>query len=107
MEKEALDKPEPEQKPEGPTGFPQELGDSEKPGLSRRKVLLVGLATTPVVFSLFSKSAFARNNIGCSVATSIMNGTSLHPEVDHDRVQGWVEQNYEKYQEECGNSTPY
>ena len=71
---------------------------SDQPGLSRRKVLLVGLATTPVIFSLFSKSAFSGNgNITCSVATSIFNGTSLHPEVD----RGWVSRKYEDFQDRC------
>jgi len=52
---------------------------TSKPEISRRKVLLVGLATTPVIFSLFSRSAYSNDLLDCSVVTSILNITSLHP----------------------------
>jgi hypothetical protein len=46
--------------------------------LSRRRALLAGLAATPVMLTIFGRSAFAQP-LNCSVARSVIAGTSLHP----------------------------
>ena len=66
-----------------------------KPEISRRKILLVGLATTPVILSLFSKSAYSGWDKTCSVATSMKAGTSLHQNLD------WDQQDESKYNNKC------
>src|SRR4030095_5697933 len=44
----------------------------------RRRALLAGLAATPVMLTIFGRSAFGQP-INCSVAQSVIAGTSLHP----------------------------
>jgi hypothetical protein len=55
-----------------------DLDASAAARLSRRRTLLAGLAATPVVLTIFGRSAFAQP-INCSVAQSVIAGTSLHP----------------------------
>jgi hypothetical protein len=54
------------------------LDANEAGRVSRRRALLAGLAATPVMLTIFGRSAFAQP-INCSVAQSVIAGTSLHP----------------------------
>ena len=66
----------------------------------RRRALIAGLATTPVLLSLSSRSALGQANVDCSLLYSVMLGGSIA-----NLPNGWDDKNpgfYEfKYQQEC------
>jgi len=63
----------------------------------RRRALIAGLATTPVLLSLSSRSALGQANVDCSLLSSIILGGSVHdlpPGFDHkneDFIQNYYE----------------
>ena len=56
--------------------------------VSRRRALIAGLAAAPVVFTMFSRSAYATTT-NCSVAQSVLANTSLHPGVTKDAAENY------------------
>lgn len=69
---------------------------SRSPDL-RRRALIAGLATTPVLLSLTNRSALGQT-VDCSLLSSVMLGGSvdgLPPGLGHSEEA--VRQNYEKY----------
>ena len=65
----------------------------------RRRALIAGLATTPILLSLSNRSALAQN-VNCSLLSSIILGGSVH-----DLPNGWDNNNPGflefKYQQQC------
>ncbi len=66
----------------------------------RRRALIAGLATTPVLLSLTNRSALGQANVNCSLLYSVMLGGSVH-----DLPNGWEHKgpNYiqEQYEQHC------
>ena len=66
----------------------------------RRRALIAGLATTPVLLSLTNRSALGQANVNCSLLYSVMLGGSVN-----DLPNGWEHKNpdyiKEQYEQHC------
>lgn len=66
----------------------------------RRRAFIAGLATTPVLLSLSSRSALGQANVNCSLLYSVMLGGSVN-----DIPNGWEHKNpdylKEQYEQHC------
>ncbi len=66
----------------------------------RRRALIAGLATTPVLLSLPTRSALGQANVNCSLLSSVMLGGSVN-----NIPNGWEHKNpdflKEQYEQQC------
>jgi|GEM_PF-3632006 len=77
----------------------ERLSANRSPDL-RRRALIAGLATTPVLLSLTNRSALGQANVNCSLLSSVMLGGSVH-----DLQNGWEHKGptyiQEQYEQHC------